>query len=255
LNLPWLRRQLAIVAQEPALFSESIFENIVVGLDQCLRSTADSENLRGRVVRAATTANAHGFISALPDGYETRVGERGHGLSTGQKQRIAIARAVIRDPAVLIFDEATSALDTISEKAVQTALQSAAKGRTTITIAHRFSTIREADNIIVLESGRVVEQGTHAQLSHAQTLLEKKTEEDISRVPAAHQVQGLVDDIQEAPISLSDEKTPDSASAEYRKTSSFFRSVTYVAGLNRWESPFIFIALIGCTLAGCIIPA
>ncbi len=174
-----------MVAQEPVLFSETIFENIALGLGQSSATASDSEKLKELVTRAARTANAHDFISALPDGYQTCIGERGHGLSSGQKQRIAIARALIRDPTVLIFDEATSALDTASEKTVQAALQSASRGRTTITIAHRLSTICDADNIVVMGAGKVIEQGTHdglmakhdgiyARLVQSQTISDKR---------------------------------------------------------------------------------
>ncbi|RMD43465.1 hypothetical protein DV735_g1651, partial [Chaetothyriales sp. CBS 134920] len=164
LNLRWLRQQIALVQQEPVLFSQTIRGNILNGLIGSRFEHETDEEKTERIIRAAKMANAHDFISALPEGYETNVGERGFLLSGGQKQRIAIARAVVSDPKILLLDEATSALDTKSEGVVQHALEEAAKGRTTIVIAHRLSTIKDADNIVVMQHGKIVEQGTHDQL-------------------------------------------------------------------------------------------
>jgi ATP-binding cassette subfamily B (MDR/TAP) protein 1 len=164
LNLHWLRQQIALVQQEPVLFSQTIKENIKNGLIGSKYEQESEEQQMDRIIGAAKKANAHDFISSLPDGYETHVGERGFLLSGGQKQRVAIARAVVSDPKILLLDEATSALDTKSEGVVQQALDEAAKGRTTIVIAHRLSTIKTADNIVVMQNGRIVEQGSHDQL-------------------------------------------------------------------------------------------
>ncbi|KAJ4268550.1 hypothetical protein NW762_002614 [Fusarium torreyae] len=164
LNLRWLRQQMALVSQEPTLFGTTILNNIRHGLIGTKHENASEEKQRELVIEAAKKANAHDFVSALPEGYETHVGERGFLLSGGQKQRIAIARAVVSDPKILLLDEATSALDTKSEGVVQAALENAAEGRTTITIAHRLSTIRDAHNIVVMSEGRIVEQGTHNEL-------------------------------------------------------------------------------------------
>ncbi|KAI9744292.1 MAG: GTPase-activating protein [Claussenomyces sp. TS43310] len=164
LNLRWLRQQISLVSQEPTLFGTTIFGNITHGLIGTRFEDEIGETQKERVIQAAKMANAHDFISALPEGYDTNVGERGFLLSGGQKQRIAIARAIVSDPKILLLDEATSALDTKSEGVVQAALEVAAAGRTTITIAHRLSTIKDADNIVVMTEGRIVEQGTHDAL-------------------------------------------------------------------------------------------
>ncbi|XP_073269053.1 ABC transporter B family member 1-like [Primulina huaijiensis] len=154
-NLKSLRRHIAAVPQEPCLFSTTIYENIAYGYD----SATESE-----ITEAATFANAHKFISSLPDGYKTFVGERGIQLSGGQKQRIAIARALLRKSQIILFDEATSALDAESERCVQEALERSCAGKTTILVTHRLSTIRNAHVIAVLEDGKVAEQGSHSHL-------------------------------------------------------------------------------------------
>ena len=157
LNLPNLRSKLGIVAQEPVLFDRTIRENIQYGNNE--RTVSMEE-----VIDAARKANIHEFISALPEGYETRVGVRGSQLSGGQKQRVAIARMLTRDPRILLLDEATSALDTESERVVQEALERAQTGRTCITVAHRLTTIMSADRIFVIARGELVECGTHCEL-------------------------------------------------------------------------------------------
>ena len=154
--LAWLRGQMAIVPQDILLFGGTIAENIVYG-----RPGASAEAIR----EAARQANADEFISAFPEGYATLVGDRGIKLSGGQRQRVAIARAILKNPAVLILDEATSSLDSESERLVQVALDRLMQGRTTFIVAHRLSTIRTADQIAVIEAGRVVEFGNHAELS------------------------------------------------------------------------------------------
>jgi ABC-type multidrug transport system fused ATPase/permease subunit len=149
------RRQVGAVLQESFLFSGTIRENIALG-----NPHATMEEVR----RAAVLAGAHDFVSELPLGYGTMVGERGASLSGGQRQRINIARALLSDPKVLILDEATSALDTESERAIQRNLETVLKERTTLVIAHRLSTVRNADKIIVMDRGVIVEQGTHEEL-------------------------------------------------------------------------------------------
>jgi len=153
-DLDWLRTQISIVNQEPVLFATTIAENIAYGKD-----ATEQE-----IVEAAKQANAHDFISAFEDGYKTTVGERGIKLSGGQKQRVAIARALLLNPDILLLDEATSALDAESEHLVKEAIDRAMIGRTVLVIAHRLSTVRNADKVIVIEHGSIVEQGTHDEL-------------------------------------------------------------------------------------------
>ena len=155
LDPQFLRRQIGTVAQEPILFSSSVAENILYGRPGATRAEVES---------AAKTANAHEFVARFPQGYETLVGERGVQLSGGQKQRVAIARAVLKDPRILVLDEGTSALDAESEHLVKEALERLMQGRTTLVIAHRLSTVINADRVVVLEQGRIVQVGPHAAL-------------------------------------------------------------------------------------------
>ncbi|MCY1274906.1 ATM1-type heavy metal exporter [compost metagenome] len=153
-----MRSAIGIVPQDTVLFNDTIYYNISYGRPEASREEVEA---------AARAAHIHDFILRLPDGYETQVGERGLKLSGGEKQRVAIARALLKNPAILIFDEATSALDSKSEKAIQTALDRIQVGRTTLVIAHRLSTVMDADQILVLDAGRVLEKGTHRELLEA----------------------------------------------------------------------------------------
>jgi ABC-type multidrug transport system fused ATPase/permease subunit len=156
-----LRALMGIVSQEAILFNDSIYNNIVFG-----KKNVSKE----QVVHAAQIANAHDFITATENGYDTNIGDRGMKLSGGQRQRLTIARAILKNPPILILDEATSSLDSESEKLVQEALVQLMQERTSIVIAHRLSTIQHADEIIVLKDGRIIERGTH------RSLLEKEGE-------------------------------------------------------------------------------
>ncbi|XP_020084858.1 putative ABC transporter B family member 8 isoform X2 [Ananas comosus] len=155
LGIGWIRARMGLVSQDHALFGASVRENILLG-----KVGASAEEMYA----AAMAANAHGFITQLPEGYDTKIGEGGALLSGGQKQRIAIARAVIKNPAILLLDEATSALDSESEKLVQNALDQASMGRTTLVVAHKLSTVKNADQIAVIDSGTIVEVGMHDEL-------------------------------------------------------------------------------------------
>jgi ATP-binding cassette subfamily B protein len=154
-SLAELRQRIGIVPQDSVIFSTSALENIRYGRP----SASDDE-----VIAAAKAAFAHEFISALPEGYRSYLGERGVRLSGGQRQRISIARAMLKNPPLLLLDEATSALDAESERMVQAALEAAMRGRTTLVIAHRLATVLRADRIVVMEAGRIVDTGTHAEL-------------------------------------------------------------------------------------------
>jgi ATP-binding cassette subfamily B protein len=174
-DLDALRRRIALVPQDVAIFAASVTDNIRYGAPG-----ATDDDVR----RAAQTAHADRFISALPQGYETQLGERGAMLSGGQRQRIAIARAVLRDAPVLLLDEATSALDAESEMAVQKALERLMVGRTTLVVAHRLATVQRANRILVLDEGRLVEEGSHAALVRKNGLYARLAELQFGREAA-----------------------------------------------------------------------
>jgi ATP-binding cassette subfamily B protein len=157
----WVRGQLSVVMQEPFLYSKTLLENIRLG-----RGSADEDS----IANAAKTAHIHDTITSFPEGYNTMIGERGITLSGGQRQRVAIARAVLRDPPVLILDDALSAVDSETESVILGALQSRRGIRTTLVIAHRLSTLAAADRVIVLDKGRIIQSGTHAELAAAEGL-------------------------------------------------------------------------------------
>ena len=158
-------------SQEAILFNDSFFNNIAFGVENATME---------QVVAAAKIANAHDFISATEQGYYSNIGDRGCKLSGGQRQRISIARAILKNPPILILDEATSALDTESEKLVQEALENLMRNRTTIVIAHRLSTVQNADEICVLDNGEIVERGTHTELLQIENGVYKKLQQSQS---------------------------------------------------------------------------
>ncbi len=159
-----VRSLMGIVTQESILFNDTVFNNIAFGIENVTEA---------QVIEAAKIANAHEFISEMQDGYQTNIGDRGNKMSGGQRQRISIARAVLKNPPILILDEATSALDTESERLVQDALYKLMKNRTSLVIAHRLSTIQHADEIIVMQKGEIIERGTHTTLLAANNTYKK----------------------------------------------------------------------------------
>lgn len=257
LQLKWLREQMGLVSQEPALFATTIAANILLG-----KEDADMS----RVIEAAKTANAHSFIRDLPDGYDTQVGEGGTQLSGGQKQRIAIARAVLRDPKILLLDEATSALDAGSELIVQRALEQIVSNRTTIIVAHRLSTIRDVDTIIVLKNGQVVESGAHKDLiskgGEYATLVRLQMSEEDDKGPH------LIGRDESFRYSSRQSSFKDSLySQNYRldeldlddwnlsqKNSAYSPSIWQLLKLNAPEWPYAVLGSIGAILAGMEAP-
>jgi ATP-binding cassette subfamily B (MDR/TAP) protein 1 len=277
---------MALVGQEPRLFDTTIFENIRYGeVSRKENATQDSpEEVRERVFSAARKANAHDFITALPEGYETQVGQKGLQLSGGQRQRIAIARALIGNPSILLLDEATSALDSKSEATVQAAIEEAARQRTTIIIAHRLSTIRHADNIIVMSEGRLTEQGTHddlvardghyASLVRAQQISSSsakdkltRNDDDLEEIEEAeahgHDKEDLVEDLSEkqsddldiVPNRLPNGPADVSKFEKEIESLGLARTLAFIVKNNSKEYPLLILGL-GCSIiAGLAIPA
>ncbi|KAJ8919087.1 hypothetical protein NQ315_012072 [Exocentrus adspersus] len=248
LDLTWLRNNIGVVGQEPVLFGTTIKENILFG-----NRKATEEDIKN----AAKKANAHEFIKALPNGYDTLVGERGAQLSGGQKQRIAIARALVRNPAILLLDEATSALDNHSEAKVQAALDSASKECTTIIVAHRLSTIRGANKIVVISDGCVVEQGTHDELMalkseyYSLVTTQVQSNEILARSESRYSDVKFDDDKDN--VSLKKEQLEPEDNEEDMNLDKK-DSVIEVMKMNSPEWPHILIGCIGAIVMGCAMP-
>ncbi|KAF1988995.1 multidrug resistance protein 1 [Aulographum hederae CBS 113979] len=198
INLQWLRTNIRLVQQEPVLFNSTVLENVAFGLTGTPLVDASAEKRRELVKEACVAAFADEFIQNLPEGYDTEIGERAMKLSGGQKQRLAIARSIISHPKILLLDEATSALDPKAEKKVQQALENVSRGRTTLVIAHKLSTIRNADSIAVMADGRFLEQGTHesliaangayARLVRVQDLGQGSSDDDVMNESVEHKM-------------------------------------------------------------------
>ena len=248
LQVRWLRKQIGLVSQEPALFAMSIRENIRYGLE----GASDAQ-----VEEAAESANAHNFISALPNGYDTNVGERGVQLSGGQKQRVAIARAILKDPRILLLDEATSALDAESERIVQEALDKLMQNRTTVIVAHRLSTVKNADKIAVLQKGAVVEAGNHDDLMAkggvfaSLVALQKEGPVDI--------VDAVVNDADNAVVLPSAEveaagKDTESDKKGAKEEEKVEHDMSLLRQLNKEEWPYLFPGMLAAAVNGSVMP-
>ncbi|GAA6027164.1 hypothetical protein JCM8097_002446 [Rhodosporidiobolus ruineniae] len=273
LNLKWLRNQIGLVSQEPTLFATTVAGNIEHGLIGSRFEHESPEERRKRVVEAAKLANADGFISNLPLGYDTQIGERGMLLSGGQKQRIAIARAVVSDPKILLLDEATSALDTQSETIVQDALDRAAAGRTTITIAHRLSTIKAADQIIVLTAGHILESAMSSAEGSAHQLLLRNPDGAYSKLVEAQALkEGIVsskdekadpdevvfkpDEVDEEVVGEKDRQLDleEGVKAEVAKKYGFFKLMGRILSLNRDMWKYYAVGVVAASISGYAYP-
>lgn len=266
---------MSLVDQEPVLLNTTIFENIRHGLVSVEPSVA-GEDLDARVMQAAKEAHAHDFVVSLPLKYQTFVGDRGVQLSRGQRQRIAIARAIIKNPSVLLLDEATSALDANSESLVQRALDSSAAGRTTIIIAHRLATIRNADNIVVMSEGRVVEQGKHEDLiarkglyagmvdkqSVAETFtLSRDRSKEHDTIHQSEKQSSVTSELIQQPqaaklMTEGSKSIIDTYPADGLKVRKLglLETLRFIARLNRPERSLLICGLICATIAGVSIP-
>nr|APD26550.1 ATP-binding cassette transporter subfamily B member 1-like X9 protein [Brachionus koreanus] len=245
LDINWFRNQIALVSQEPILFTETIRENIRMG-----KLNATDKDIE----KAAKDANAHDFISKLKHEYDTKVGERGTQLSGGQKQRIAIARGLVRQPRVFLFDEATAALDNKSEKMVLNCLDEARKGRTTIIIAHRLSTISKADIILYISNGQLLEQGTHKELLAKQgeyfKLIESQLNRDNKQIIDECESKSQIKDCLDVPI-----KHQEPNRNKNEKNHNLFYYERKLFKLNLPNLFWLLVGLLSASIAGLLDPA
>ncbi|CAK4031884.1 ABC transporter, ABC-B family, MDR type [Lecanosticta acicola] len=267
-NIRWLRQQFGLVSQEPVLFDTSVAENIRFGLigygftDSELEPVISDAEAMELIEQAAKMCNADEFIRRLPNGYRTNIS--GALLSGGQRQRIAIARAIVANPKILLLDEATSALDNKSEKAVQAALENAARGRSTVIVAHRLSTIRGAHNIVVMDGGRVVEQGTHENLLRQQGVYHSLVRAQLQEGSEVHQEPESLDILQEAKGDYSVKESPSRFSSDFDPESkapptcgsapseqpSLWSVMKFVASLNQPERRVMLLGLVSSIFCG-----
>jgi ATP-binding cassette subfamily B (MDR/TAP) protein 1 len=254
-DLKWWRSQIGLVQQEPFIFNDTISKNVEYGLIGSQWENESPEIKKGLVEEACREAFADEFITRLPLGYETQVGDAGIKLSGGQRQRLAIARSIIKRPKILILDEATSSIDVRGERLVQAALDKVSEGRTTITIAHRLSTIKKADKIVVLQKGRVIEEGTHASLLsnpdgaywalvNAQKLsMDEGFSEEVDKIQDS-----------ESLVPVLSAGSGIAAATEVKKVykrKSFFNSFGLLLYEQRVQWPWYVVLIVACMGAGC----
>ncbi|KAM0431867.1 hypothetical protein ACHAPT_005120 [Fusarium lateritium] len=255
LNVKWLRSRMALVQQEPVLFRGTVFQNVAKGFSDEQKALSIAE--QKKLVEAACEASyAHEFVQNLAQGYDTYLGERGGTLSGGQKQRVAIARSIVSDPKILLLDEATSALDPTAEKIVQKALSRISENRTTIVIAHRLSTVKDADNIVVISEGQLVEQGTHEQLIELNCYYARLIRAQ-NLGTLSNSSPGEVSEKESVPSRASGESVRTAQGGEVTssqgkpssKSRSLLSSLKVILKEQRHLSPSICLCLVGCVLA------